>query len=39
MRKKVLMLAVALLLVAAVGGFAIGIGASFGLDVGETVSP
>ena len=39
MRKKVLMLAVALLLVAAVSGFAIGIGASFGLDVGETVSP
>ena len=39
MKKKILILTLVLLIVAVASGFAIGIGASFGLDVGENVSP
>jgi hypothetical protein len=39
MKKKILILALALLLIAAVGSFAIGIGASFGLDLGQNIAP
>jgi hypothetical protein len=38
MKKKILFLVIALLLVAAVSGFSIGIGASFGLGLGQDVT-